>query len=197
MQAAASKAKVVWLITAAGDTTTALKQSKEFGISQGGQTLVVPLTYISNVHAIGIETVQGMTFATPFYWNRTPATRAWASRMFERLKMMPSMDHAAVYSATLHYLRAVAAAKTTDSTVVADYIRKLPVNDFYVENGTVRKDGWLMHDFYLARIKKPQEVKEPWDYFAIIKTIPAEEAALPLSESRCPLVKESTIAKAK
>jgi branched-chain amino acid transport system substrate-binding protein len=194
LQAIASKAKVIWLISAAGDTTTALKQAKEFGISQGGQTLVVPLTYISNVHALGIEAVQGMTFATPFYWNRTPATRAWASRMFERLKIMPSMDHAAVYSATLHYLRAVAAANSNDPTIVSDYIRKLPVNDFYVENGTVRKDGWLMHDFYLARTKSPPEIKEPWDYYAILKTIPAEEAAQPLSESRCPLVKEHSVA---
>jgi len=198
MQGIASKAKVIWLISAAADTTTALKQAKEFGISQGGQTLAVPLTYISNVHALGIEAVQGMTFATPFYWNRTPSTRAWASRMFEQLKLMPSMDHAAVYSATLHYLRAVDAAKTTDPVTVSDYIRKLPVNDFYVENGSVRKDGWLMHDFYLARTKKPEEIKEPWDYYAIIKTIPAEEAAQPLSESRCPLVKEnSTIAGAR
>jgi branched-chain amino acid transport system substrate-binding protein len=194
MQAMTSQAKVIWIISAAGDTTTALKQAKEFGISQNGQTLVVPLTYISNVHALGIGSVQGLTFATPFYWNRTPAARAWAKRMFDSLKMMPSMDHAAVYSATLHYLRAVAAAGTTDPQEVADQIRKLPVNDFYVENGVVRKDGWLMHDFYLARTKKPEEVKEPWDYYTILRTIPAEEAAQPLSESRCPLVKENTLA---
>ena len=188
LQATASKAKVLWLISAAEDTTTALKQAKEFGVAEGGQHIVVPLTYISNVHALGIEAVQGLTFTTPFYWNRTPASREWSRRFFERRKAMPTMDHAAVYSATLHYLKAVAAAKSTDGEKVADEIRKLPVNDFYVQNGSVRKDGWLMHDFYLARIKKPSEVKEPWDYYDILKTIPAEDAAQPLSESRCQLV---------
>ena len=191
LQAMASKAKVLWLISAAEDTTNALKQAKEFGVVQSGQQIVVPLTYITNVHALGIEAVQGLTFATPFYWNRTPETRAWSMRFFERHKKMPTMDQAAVYSATLHYLKAVAAAKTTDGPKVADQIRNLPVDDFYVHNGSVRKDGWLMHDFYLATIKKPNEVKEPWDYYNILQTIPADVAAQPLSQSRCPLVAQS------
>jgi branched-chain amino acid transport system substrate-binding protein len=191
LQAMASKAKVLWLISAAEDTTNALKQAKEFGVVQSGQQIVVPLTYITNVHALGIEAVQGLTFATPFYWNRTLETRAWSMRFFERHKKMPTMDQAAVYSATLHYLKAVAAAKSTDGPKVADQIRKLPVDDFYVHNGSVRKDGWLMHDFYLATIKKPNEVKEPWDYYNILQTIPADVAAQPLSQSRCPLVAQS------
>jgi branched-chain amino acid transport system substrate-binding protein len=191
LQAMASKAKVLWLISAAEDTTNALKQAKEFGVVQSGQQIVVPLTYITNVHALGIEAVQGLTFATPFYWNRTPETRAWSMRFFERHKKMPTMDQAAVYSATLHYLKAVAAAKSTDGPKVADQIRNLPVDDFYVHNGSVRKDGWLMHDFYLATIKKPNEVKEPWDYYNILQTIPADVAAQPLSQSRCPLVAQS------
>jgi branched-chain amino acid transport system substrate-binding protein len=191
LQATASKAKVLWLISAAGDTTTALKQAKEFGVVQGGQRIVVPLTYITNVHALGIDAVQGLTFATPFYWNRTSESRAWSERFFKRNNAMPTMDQAAVYSATLHYLKAVAAANSLDGLKVSDEIRKLPVNDFYVHNGSVRKDGWLMHDFYLASIKKPSDVKEPWDYYDILKTIPAEEAAQPLSESRCPLVTQS------
>jgi branched-chain amino acid transport system substrate-binding protein len=191
LQAMASKAKVLWLISAAEDTTNALKQAREFGVVQSGQQIVVPLTYITNVHALGIEAVQGLTFATPFYWNRTPETRAWSMRFFEQLKKMPTMDQAAVYSATLHYLKAVAAAKTTDGPKVADQIRNLPVDDFYVHNGSVRKDGWLMHDFYLATIKKPNEVKEPWDYYNILQTIPADVAAQPLSQSKCPLVAQS------
>ena len=191
LQAMASKAKVLWLISAAEDTTNALKQAKEFGVVQSGQQIVVPLTYITNVHALGIEAVQGLTFATPFYWNRTPETRAWSMRFFERHKKMPTMDQAAVYSATLHYLKAVTAAKSTDGPKVADQIRNLPVDDFYVHNGSVRKDGWLMHDFYLATIKKPNEVKEPWDYYNILQTIPADVAAQPLSQSRCPLVAQS------
>jgi branched-chain amino acid transport system substrate-binding protein len=191
LQAMASKAKVLWLISAAEDTTTALKQAKEFGVVQGGQQIVVPLTYITNVHALGIEAVQGLTFATPFYWNRTPETRAWAMRFFARHQKMPTMDQAAVYSATLHYLKSVAAAQSTDGLKVADQIRKLPVDDFYVHNGSVRKDGWLMHPFYVASIKKPADVKEPWDYYNLLQTIPAEEAAQPLSQSRCPLVTQS------
>jgi branched-chain amino acid transport system substrate-binding protein len=191
LQAMASKAKVLWLISAAEDTTTALKQAKEFGVVQGGQQIVVPLTYITNVHALGIDAVQGLTFATPFYWNRTPETRAWSMKFFAKLQKMPTMDQAAVYSATLHYLKSVAAAGTTDGLKVADQIRKLPVDDVYVHNGSVRKDGWLMHPFYIASIKKPNEVKEPWDYYNILQTIPAEEAAQPLSQSRCPLVTQS------
>ncbi|WJR77421.1 ABC transporter substrate-binding protein [Bradyrhizobium sp. NP1] len=191
LQAVSSKAKVMWLISAAEDTTNALKQAREFGVAQGGQQIVVPLTYITNVHALGIENVQGLTFVTPFYWNRTPETRAWSERFFKQRGSMPTMDHAAVYSGTLHYLRAVAAAKTLDGPTVANEMRKLPVNDMYVHDGSVRADGWLMHPFYLASIKKPDEVKEPWDYYRLEKTIPAEEAALPLSQSRCPLVAQS------
>ena len=191
LQAMASKAKVLWLISAAEDTTNALKQAKEFGVVQSGQQIVVPLTYITNVHALGIEAVQGLTFATPFYWNRTPETRAWSTRFFARHGKMPTMDQAAVYSATLHYLKAVAAANSTDGPKVADEIRNLPVDDFYVHNGSVRRDGWLMHDFYLATIKAPGEVKEPWDYYNILQTIPASVAAQPLSQSRCPLVTQS------
>jgi branched-chain amino acid transport system substrate-binding protein len=191
LQAMASKAKVLWLISAAEDTTNALKQAKEFGVVQSGQQIVVPLTYITNVHALGIEAVQGLTFATPFYWNRTPETRAWSTRFFAQHGKMPTMDQAAVYSATLHYLKALAAANSTDGPKVADEIRNLPVNDFYIHNGSVRRDGWLMHDFYLATIKTPGEVKEPWDYYNILQTIPASVAAQPLSQSRCPLVTQS------
>ncbi|SEE47575.1 ABC transporter substrate-binding protein [Bradyrhizobium erythrophlei] len=191
LQAVASKAKVIWLISAAEDTTNALKQAKEFGIAEGGQHIVVPLTYITNVHALGIANVQGLTFATPFYWDRTDKTRAWSERFFRQHHAMPTMDQAAVYSGTLHYLLAVAAARTLDGMKVADEIRKLPVNDMYVENGFVRADGWLMHPFYMASIKAPSEVKKPWDYYTIEKVIPASEAAQPLSESQCPLVAQS------
>ncbi len=191
LQAQASKAKVLWLISAAEDTTNALKQAKEFGVAEGGQHIVVPLTYITNVHALGIQNVQGLSFATPFYWDRTPATRAWSERFFSRHHAMPTMDQAAVYSGTLHYLKAVAAANTLDGVKVADEIRRLPVNDMYVEDGSVRADGWLMHPFYLASIKAPSEVKKPWDYYRIEKVIPASEAAQPLSQSQCPLVTQS------
>jgi branched-chain amino acid transport system substrate-binding protein len=186
-----SKAKVLWLISAAEDTTNALKQAKEFGVAEGGQHIVVPLTYITNVHALGIQNVQSLTFVTPFYWDRTSATRAWSKRFFRQHHAMPTMDQAAVYSGTLHYLKAVAAADSLDGPKVAEEIRRLPVNDMYVENGSVRADGWLMHPFYLASIKSPGEVGKPWDYYNIEKTIPASEAAQPLSQSQCPLVTQS------
>ncbi len=191
LQAQASKAKVVWLITAAHDTTNALKQAQEFGIQRGGQHIVVPLVYITNVHALGLKDTAGLTFITPFYWNRNAETRAWSERFFKQHDAMPTMDQAAVYSATLHFLRAVAAAKSLDSMAVAKEIRVLPVHDFYVPNGQVRADGWLMHDFYLARVKNAAEVTEPWDYYQILQTIPAQAAAQPLAESLCPLVKHS------
>ncbi|QOZ24996.1 ABC transporter substrate-binding protein [Bradyrhizobium sp. CCBAU 51753] len=191
LQAQSSKAKVIWLISAAEDTTTALKQAKEFGIVEGGQHIVVPLTYITNVHALGIANVQGLTFATPFYWDRNDETRAWSQRFFKQHQAMPTMDQAAVYSGTLHYLKAVAAAGSLDGLKVAEQIRQLPVNDMYVHDGAVRADGWLMHPFYMASIKAPSEVRKPWDYYTIEKVIPAAEAAQPLSESQCPLVAQS------
>ena len=191
LQAQSSKAKVIWLISAAEDTTTALKQAKEFGIVEGGQHIVVPLTYITNVHALGIANVQGLTFATPFYWDRNDETRAWSQRFFKQHNAIPTMDQAAVYSGTLHYLKAVDAAGSLDGLKVAEQIRRLPVNDMYVHDGSVRADGWLMHPFYMASIKAPGEVKKPWDYYTIEKVIPASEAAQPLSESQCPLVAQS------
>lgn len=189
LQAQASKAKVIWLISAAQDTTNALKQAQEFGIQRAGQHIVVPLTYITNIHALGLATTAGQSFVTPFYWNRTPQTRAWSERFFKAHGGMPTMDHAAVYSSVLHYLQAVAAAGSLDGLAVAAKIRALPVKDFYVLNGSVREDGWLMHDFYFARVRTEAEVKEPWDYYTILATVPATVAAQPLAESRCPLVK--------
>ena len=118
-------------------------------------------------------------------------TRAWSERFFAQRHTMPTMDHAAVYSGTLHYLQAVESAKTLDGLKVADEMRKLPVNDMYVQNGSVRVDGWLMHPFYMASIKSPGEVNEPWDYYNLEKTISATEATLPLAQSQCPLVSES------
>lgn len=189
LQAKASGAKVIYLISAAEDTTTALKQAREFHIASSSQRIVTPLTYITNVHALGLEEAKNSTFLTPFYWDRTPETRAFSARFEKERGAMPTMDHAAVYSATLHYLQAVKAAGTTDSATVAKFMHSMPVHDFYVPNGSVREDGWLMHDFYLAQVKSPEQSRYPWDYYTILKTIPAAEAALPLSESKCPLVK--------
>jgi len=191
LQAKASGAKVIYLISAAEDTTTALKQASEFNIAGNDQRIVTPLTYISNVHALGLNEVKNSIFLTPFYWDRTAETRAFSARFEKERGAMPTMDHAAVYSATLHYLQAVQAAGTTDGATVARFMHSMPVHDFYAPNGMVREDGWLMHDFYLAQVKSPEQSRYPWDYYAILKTIPAADAASPLSESKCPLVKHS------
>jgi branched-chain amino acid transport system substrate-binding protein len=191
LKASASKAKVIWLITAGDDTNNAIKQVHEFGLLNGERVIVTPLLYVTNVNSLGLPVTHGLRFVTPFYWDRTLETRAWANRFMARHKAMPTMDQAAVYSATRHYLRAVEAAGTLDGLAVADKIRELPVDDFYAKGGRVRDDGWLMHDFYLVRLKEPKESKGPWDFYDIYGTIPAEDAAQPLSESKCPLVKRS------
>ncbi len=191
LKASATKAKVIWLITAGDDTNNAIKQVHEFGLLNGDRVIVTPLLYVTNVNSLGLPVTHGLRFVTPFYWDRTPETRAWANRFMAQHKSMPTMDQAAVYSATRHYLRAVEAAGTLDGLAVADKIRELPVDDFYAKGGRVRGDGWLMHDFYLVRVKEPKESKGPWDFYDIYGTIPAEDAAQPLDESKCPLVKRS------
>ena len=189
LQARASGAKVVALANAGGDMTTAVKQAQEFGLSQGGQTLVSFLVFITDVHSLGLQTAQGLTFATAFYWDRDAASRAWAKRFFARYQSMPTMDHASVYSATRHYLRAVAAAGTDAAPAVIAKMRELPVDDFYARGARLRIDGRLVHDMYLAQVKKPAESKGPWDYLKIVGTIPGDHAVRPLAETGCPLAR--------
>lgn len=189
LQAQSSGADIIALANAGGDTINAIKQASEFGITQSGQKLAALLTFITDIHGIGIEQAQGLSLTTAFYWNRTPETRAWAKRFYERRGAMPTMVQASTYSSVLQYLKAVEAAGTDDAKAVMAKMRELPVNDIFATNGWLREDGVMMHDFYLAQVKTPEESKEPWDYYNIIATIPAEEAYWPLSESKCPLVK--------
>ncbi|MGO8917954.1 MAG: ABC transporter substrate-binding protein [Stellaceae bacterium] len=190
LQAKASGAKVVALADGGGDMINATKQANEFGLPQGGQTLVSLLVFITDVHSLGLEAAQGLTFVTAFYWDRTPESRAWAKRFFERHKAMPTMAQASVYSAIRHYLRAIDAAGTDEAGRVMAKMRELPVNDFYATNGRIRLDGRLLHDMYLVRVKPPAASKMPWDYYEMLGTIPAEQAFQALDAGGCPLVKQ-------
>jgi branched-chain amino acid transport system substrate-binding protein len=191
LQAQSSKAKVVGLANAGADTTNSIKQAAEFGIVRGGQKLAGLLVYINDVNALGLEAAQGMLLTNAFYWDRNEESRAWAQRYFQRMKKMPNMTQAGIYSATTHYLKAVQAAGTDETQAVMEKMRLTPINDFFVKNGQIREDGRMVHEMYLYEVKKPAESKEAWDYYKLVATIPADQAFQPLSESKCPLVKKT------
>ena len=190
LQAQASKAKVIGLANAGADTTNAIKQAAEFGIVRGGQKLAGLLVFINDVNTLGLEAAQGMLLTTAFYWDRNEASRTWAQRYFQRMGKMPNMTQAGIYSATTHYLKAIAAAGTDETRAVMQKMRSTSVNDFFVENGRIREDGRVIHEMYLYEVKKPADSKRAWDYYNLVATIPADQAFQPLSESRCPLVKK-------
>ena len=188
LQAQASKAQVVGLANAGADTVNSVKQAGEFRLTAGGQKLAGLVVVLTDVHALGLQVANGLVFTTAFYWDRDDASRAWSKRFFERTGRMPGMVQAGTYSAVLHYLKAMKAAGTTDGKAVAAKMRELPVDDFFAK-GRVREDGRMMHDMYLVEVKTPSESKAPWDYYKVLRQIPAEDAAQPLAESKCPLVK--------
>jgi len=187
LQAQSSKAQAIALANATGDTVNAIKTASQFGIMKT-QTVVPQLMFINDVHALGLELGQGMTLATGFYWDRTPESRAWSRRYFERMKKMPSMIQAGTYSAVLSYLKAVQAAGSDDGLAVAAKMKQLPINDFFAQGGKVRADGRMVHDMYLVQVKKPAESNYPWDYYKVLATIPGEQAFQPLAKSKCALV---------
>ena len=189
LQAQASGAKVVALANGGGDMINAIKQAGEFGLTRSGQTVVSLLVFISDVHSMGLQTAQGLKFATAFYWDRDEESRAWSKRFFARHGRMPTMAQASVYSAIRHYLKAIAAAGTDEAKAVMAKMRELPVNDFYAQNGRLREDGRLVHDMYFAEVKKPSESKEPWDDYKILAIIPGASAFRSLADGGCPLVK--------
>ena len=191
LQAQTSKAKAIGLANAGADTTNAIKQAAEFGIVRGGQRLAGLLIFINDVNTLGLEAAQGMLLTNAFYWDRNEETRAWSQRYFQRMKRMPNMSQAGIYSATTHYLKAVEAAGTDETEAVMAKMRSTPINDFFVKNGTIRGDGRMVHQMYLYEVKKPAESKGPWDYYKLVATIPADRAFQPLSESKCPLVKKA------
>ncbi len=190
LQAQASKAKIVGLANAGGDTTNSIKQAAEFGIVKGGQNLAGLLVFLTDVHSLGLPTAQGLIFTETFYWDLNDQSRAFAKRFAPANKgIHPTMVHAGVYSSVLHYLKAVEAAKTDDGTKVVAKMKELPTDDPLFGKGAVRADGRKIHPAYLVEVKKPAESKAPWDYYKVRATIPADQAFRPLKDGDCPLVK--------
>ena len=189
LQAQSSKADVVAFANAGQDTDNAIKQSSEFGLVQGGQKLVGLLMFDTDVHAIGLKAAQGTYMTTASYWNMDDVN-AWSKKFFARTAVMPTMIHTGVYGSVLHYLKAIKAAGTDDPAKVMEKMRELPIEDTFVHGGKLREDGRVIRDMYLAKVKAPEQSKEPWDYLDIVKTVKGEDAFRPLSESKCPLVKK-------
>ena len=191
LQAQASKAKVIGLANAGGDTTNAIKQGAEFGIVKGGQNFAGLLVFLTDVHALGLQTAQGLVFTETFYWDLNDRTRAFAKRFSERNRgIHPTMIHAGVYAGVTHYLKAVEALKSDDGTKVIAKMKEIPTDDPLFGKGTIRIDGRKIHPAYLVEVKKPEESKAPWDYYKIRATIPADQAFRPLDQGECPLVKK-------
>jgi branched-chain amino acid transport system substrate-binding protein len=189
LQAQASGAKIIGLANAGADTVNCIKQAKEFGITPK-QSLAGLLVFISDIHSLGLDTAKGMYFTTAFYWDRDDDSRKWSKRFFEKHKKQPTMVQAGVYSAVMHYLQAIKATGTDDADAVIAKMKATPVNDFFAKNGRIGPDGLHRHDMYLVKVKAPNESKYPWDYYQIVKTIPAAEAFPSVEAQACPLVKK-------
>ena len=188
LQAQSSKADILGLANAGGDTINAVKAANEFGITKK-MKLAGLLVFINDVHSLGLKNTQGMYITDSWYWNQNAETRAWSRKFFEKFKRMPSSLQAADYSAALNYLKAVKATGTDDGDKVLAQMRKTPVNDVFTKNGTIRADGRLVHDMYLMQVKTPEQSKEPWDYYNVIETIKGEAAWTTKAESKCELWK--------
>jgi len=194
LQAQSSKAKVVGFANAGGDTTNAIKQAAEFGLVAGGQKLAALLLFVNDVHSLGLKTAQGLTFTESFYWDLNDKTRAWSAKFQEKAAnhAKPSMTQAGNYATITHYLKALEAlgGNPHDGAKVVAKMKELPTDDPLFGNGPIRADGRRLIPAYLFEVKKPEESKGPWDYYKLIATIPAEDAAKPLKDSECPLVKK-------
>ncbi len=189
LQAQASRAKIVGLANAGGDTINSIKAANEFGLTKT-QNLAGLLVFVSDIHSLGLEATQGMYVTEGWYWDLNDETRVWSQRFFERTQKMPTMIHAGVYSATTMFLNAVKATGTDDADTVMAWLRANTHSDVFGKNMVLREDGRLVHDMYLFQVKKPSESKAPWDYYHLRETIPADRAFQPLSKSRCALVKK-------
>jgi len=188
LQAQSSGANVIGVANAGNDTINAIKQAGEFGITQKGQNLAAMILMINDVHSLGLAAAQGTYLTTASYWDMNAKTRAWSKAFMEKTGAMPSMLQAGVYGSVLHYLKAVKAAGTDDADKVAAAMRAMPINDAFTENALIRADGRVLRDMYLAKVKTPATSKYAWDYFEIVRKIPAADSVIPLSASKCPLV---------
>lgn len=190
LQAQASKAKVIGLANAGGDTINAIKQGAEFGLMKGGQKMSPLLAFITDIDSIGLETAQGLVLAEAWYWDLNDDTRAFTKRFQERVKRVPTSAQAGVYSSVLHYLKAVKEAGTTDSAAVMKVMKSTPINDMFAKGGKIREDGRMIHDMYLFEVKKPSESKARWDDYKLLATIPGDQAFQSLDASRCSFIKK-------
>ena len=191
LQAQSSKAKIIGLAIAGGDTINSIKQASEFGITKGGQKLAGLLVFLPDVHGLGLNTAQGLNITEAFYWDQNDQTRAWTKRFAPANGgKYPSSDHAGVYAGVMHYLKAVDAAKTDDGAKVVAKMKELPTDDPLFGKGQIRQDGRKIHPVYLFEVKKPSESKGPYDYYKTVATIPADKAFRPMDQGSCPLVKK-------
>jgi branched-chain amino acid transport system substrate-binding protein len=191
LQAQSSKAKIVGLANAGADTTNAIKQAAEFGVVAGGQSLAGLLVFLTDVHALGLQTAQGLIFTEAFYWDANDASRAFSKRFAPQYKgVHPTMVHAGVYASVLHYLKAVEALNQDTGKEVVAQMKKTPTDDPLFGKGEIRQDGRHIHPMYLFEVKKPSESKGPWDYYKVRATIPADQAFRPLEDGGCELVKK-------
>ncbi len=185
LQAQGSGAKVIGLANAGTDTQNSVKQAQEFGIVQGGQALASLLLFITDVDALGLDAAQGLTLTTGFYWDQDDRAREWSAKYEERTGSKPSMVQAGMYSSALQYLKAVEAAGTDDPETVVAQLKEMPIDDAFARNGTVREDGLMVHDMFLAQVKSPDESEGRWDYYDIIRTIPGDQAFRSLEDGTC------------
>jgi len=188
LQAQGSKAQILGLANAGGDTINSIKAANEFGITKT-MKLAGLLVFINDIHSLGLKTTQGMYLTDSWYWNRTPETRAWSRKFFEKMKRMPSSLQAADYSATAQYLAAVKATGTDDADKVLAQMKKTKVNDIFAKDGWIRDDGTMVHDMYLMQVKAPDKSVEPWDYYNVVETIKGEAAWTQKADTKCPLWK--------
>jgi branched-chain amino acid transport system substrate-binding protein len=188
-QAQASGAKVIALANAGGDTQNALRQAAEFGIAQGGQKMIALLMEITDTHWLGIKAAQGLIVTDAFYWDMNDETRAFSKKFMDKVGRMPTMIQAGLYSATMHYLKAIEAVGTDEAPRVMAQMRATPINDFFAHGGRIRIDGRMVHDMYLFEVKKPEQSKGEWDLYNLIANVPGDEAFRPLDKGGCPLVK--------
>lgn len=189
LQAQASKAQVLALANAGGDFVNSVKTAKEFGVTKT-MKLAGLLVFIDDIHALGLETTQGLYLTSPWYWNKDDASRKWAERFFKKENRMPAFPHAGDYSAVSFYLRGVKATGTDNGEAMMKWIKSNKVNDFFANDGYVRKDGTLIHDLTLVQVKIPAESKAPWDYVKRVKNLPGKDVFTSLAESTCKLVKQ-------
>jgi branched-chain amino acid transport system substrate-binding protein len=188
LQAQASKAQILGMANAGGDTVNTIKAANEFGVTKT-MKLAGLLVFINDIHALGLKTTQGMYVTDSWYWNQNAETRAWARKFFEKMKKMPSSVQAGDYSAALEYLKAVKASGTDDADKVLAQMRKTPINDVFAKGGFIRGDGRMVHDMYLLQVKSPDKSTEPWDYYDVVQTIKGEAAWTAKADSKCPLWK--------